>query len=122
MRQIGYHADMKRGFSGMVGQTTVWRRILAAIVAVSAAWCACNVAKAQTTKDFYAGRSINLIVPYDPGGYYDIGARLLARHLGRHIPGQPNVVVQNQPGMGGIGLANRFAVGADNEGLTLGVL
>ncbi len=79
-------------------------------------------ATAQATKDYYAGRSINVIVPFDPGGYYDIGARLLARHLGRHIPGRPNVVVQNQPSVGGIGLANRFAAGAEADGTTVGVL
>ena len=95
---------------------------LALLLACGLASGAGSTASAQVTKDFYAGRSINLIVPFDPGGYYDIGARLLARHLGRHIPGKPPVVVQNQPGVGGIGLSNRFAAGADNNGTTIGVL
>src|SRR5580692_8353328 len=77
---------------------------------------------AQTADKFYAGRTINLVVPYGPGGYYDLGARLIARHLGNHIPGNPHVIVQNQPSAGGIGLANRFATGADNDGTVLGAL
>jgi tripartite-type tricarboxylate transporter receptor subunit TctC len=98
------------------------RRLLFAAAVITGLAATALGAGAQGPKNYYAGRSINLIVPYDPGGYYDIGARLLARHLRRHIPGQPTVVVQNQPGVGGIGLANRFAAGADQEGVTLGVL
>jgi tripartite-type tricarboxylate transporter receptor subunit TctC len=79
-------------------------------------------AVAQTPEKFYAGRNINIINPYPPGAYYDIGTRLMARHLGEHIAGRPNVVVQNQSSAGGIGLANRFATGADNDGTVLGVL
>src|SRR4051812_42822902 len=77
---------------------------------------------AQTAEQFYTGRNINLILPYAPGGYYDIGARLIGRHFGKHIVGHPNIIVQNQPSAGGIGLANRFASGADNDGTVLGIL
>ena len=77
---------------------------------------------AQSVEQFYSGKTINLIVPYATGGYYDTGARLVARHFGRYMPGQPALVVQNQPGVGGISLANRFATGARNDGLELGVL
>jgi len=44
-------------------------------------------------EDFYRGRQINLIVGYGPGGGYDVVARLLARHLGRYVAGNPNIVV-----------------------------
>jgi tripartite-type tricarboxylate transporter receptor subunit TctC len=77
---------------------------------------------AQTVEQFYKGKTINVIVPFSPGGYYDLGARLLARHMGNHIPGNPQMVVQNQPGGGGIGLANRFGAGANNDGTTIAVL
>jgi len=53
-------------------------------------------AAAQDT--FYKGRTVTIVVGYSAGGGYDQYARLLARHLGRHIPGQPNVIVQNMPG------------------------
>ena len=87
--------------------------------------CACvlaSSARAQTPEQFYAGRTVNLIVPFTAGGYYDTGARLMARHLGRHIPGKPGIVVQNQPGGGGLGLANRFGAGADKDGALIAVL
>ena len=47
---------------------------------------------------FYAGKTVTLVVGYSAGGGYDIYARMLARHYGRHIPGNPNVIVQNMPG------------------------
>jgi tripartite-type tricarboxylate transporter receptor subunit TctC len=49
---------------------------------------------------FYRGRKIDLVIGYSPGGTYDLYARLLARHLGRHIPGQPLIVPRNMPGAG----------------------
>jgi tripartite-type tricarboxylate transporter receptor subunit TctC len=92
------------------------------MLAIAAALLAADAATAQPVETFYSGRTINLIVPFGPGGYYDIGARLIARHFGRHVPGKPTVIVQNQPNAGGIGLANRFATGADNNGAVLGIL
>ncbi len=74
-------------------------------------------AHAQGADQFYAGRTINLIVPSNPGGAYDISARLVGRHLGRHIPGQPSVVVQNQSGgAAGIALANRLGNTPETNG------
>ncbi len=81
-----------------------------------------RTAAAQSAEAFYAGRTITLIVPFGPGAYYDIGARLVARHLGEHIPGKPRIIVENQPNAGGIGLANRFAFGAQNDGSVIGVV
>ncbi len=79
-------------------------------------------AQAQTAEQFYRGKTLNVIVPFAPGGYYDTGARLVGRHIGNHVPGTPKVVVQNQPSAGGLGLANRFGAGVNNDGLTIGVL
>ena len=78
---------------------------------------AISPAHAQAPDQFYAGRTINLIVPSNPGGAYDISARLVGRHLGRHIPGQPSVVVQNQSGgAAGIVLANRLGNTPETNG------
>src|SRR5215472_15453453 len=55
-------------------------------------------ARADDVADFYRGRTIALIVGYGPSGGYDLVARMMARHLGRHIPGNPTIVVQNMPG------------------------
>ncbi len=76
----------------------------------------------SAVEEFYRGRQINLIVGYGPGGGYDITARLLARYLGRYIPGNPNIVVQNMAGAGSMRAANYLYVGAPRDGTTFGVI
>jgi len=68
----------------------------------------------------YAGKTITLIVGYKPGGGYDATARLLARHLPKHIPGRPRVIVQNMPGGNSIIAANHLYNVAKPDGMTLG--
>jgi tripartite-type tricarboxylate transporter receptor subunit TctC len=63
-------------------------------------------AHAQTPAAFYAGRTVDLYVGYSVGGGYDLYARVLARHIGRHIPGNPTIVVKNMEGAGSLRLAN----------------
>ena len=63
-------------------------------------------AHAQAEGDFYKGRQIRLISGHPVGGDYDVGARFLAKHLPRHIPGQPTIVVQNMPQAASIVAAN----------------
>jgi len=70
---------------------------------------------------FYKGRQINLIVGYGPGGGYDLTARLLARYIGRFIPGQPFVVVQNMVGAGSMRAANYLYGATPKDGATFGV-
>ena len=70
---------------------------------------------------FYQGRQINLVVGYGPGGGYDLTARLMARHIGRFIPGHPSVVVQNMPGAGSLRSANWLAEAAPKDGGTIGL-
>ena len=60
------------------------------------------VSQAARADDFYQGKTINIVVGYSPGGGYDVNARLIARHLGRHVPGNPMVVVVNMPGAGSL--------------------
>jgi len=75
---------------------------------------------ADTVADFYKGRTITLIVGYGPGGGYDLFARLMARHLGRHVPGIPTVVVQNMPGAGSLRATNFLYAVAPRDGATIG--
>jgi tripartite-type tricarboxylate transporter receptor subunit TctC len=78
-------------------------------------------ARAQASvADFYRGRSVNLIVGYSAGGGYDTYTRILARHLGKHIPGNPTIVVQNMPGAGSLKLANFLYSVAPKDGATIG--
>jgi tripartite-type tricarboxylate transporter receptor subunit TctC len=65
-------------------------------------------ANAQSVEQFYKGRQMTMVVGTAPGGINDITARFVARHLGQFVPGNPTIVVQNQPGAGGIASANRL--------------
>jgi tripartite-type tricarboxylate transporter receptor subunit TctC len=69
--------------------------------------------------DFYRGKTIRIIVGFTPGGGFDAYARAVARHLPKHIPGRPNVVVQNMPGGGGLTAANYIYNGARQDGTAL---
>jgi tripartite-type tricarboxylate transporter receptor subunit TctC len=71
--------------------------------------------------DFYRGRQVNLIVGYGTGGGYDVYGRLIARHLGRHIPGHPNVVVQNMPGAGSLRAVNYLYNNAPKDGTAIAI-
>jgi tripartite-type tricarboxylate transporter receptor subunit TctC len=73
-------------------------------------------ARADAVADFYQGRQVNLIVGYGPGGGYDVYARLIARHLGKYIPGSPTVVVQNMPGAGSLRAVNYLYNVAPRDG------
>jgi len=78
-----------------------------------------NSVRADTVADFYKGRQLNLVVGYGPGGGYDVYARLIARHLGRYVPGNPSVVVQNMPGAGSLRAVNYLANAAPRDGTVI---
>ena len=71
---------------------------------------------AQTVADFYKGKTIQIIVGFGAGGGYDLYARQLGRYLGKHIPGQPSVVVQNMEGAGSVRAANYVYAGSPKDG------
>ena len=79
---------------------SVQRLKRAATVAVGLLACAVPAARAAEVADFYRGKTITIVIGYSVGGGYDVFARLLAQHLGRHVPGNPAVVPQNMPGAG----------------------
>ncbi|HWG06830.1 MAG TPA: hypothetical protein VG271_17620 [Beijerinckiaceae bacterium] len=89
--------------------------LLAAIVAVGALR-----GHAAAADDFYAGKTISLFLGTTPGGGYDTYGRLLARYLGRHIPGNPTVVAKNMPGAGGVLVANYIYNQAPRDGTEIG--
>jgi tripartite-type tricarboxylate transporter receptor subunit TctC len=72
--------------------------------------------------DFYAGKTLSLMINYAPGGPADTEGRLVARYLGKHIPGAPAIVVRNMPGAGGVVGANWLGTVAPADGSTLGFL
>lgn len=72
--------------------------------------------------DFYRGKTVTLIVSSSPGGGYDVMARTIAKHLGRHIAGSPRIVVSNMPGAGGIVAMNYFYRSAPKDGTFLAAM
>ena len=79
-------------------------------------------AQAQSVADFYRGKTINMLIGVGVGGEYDLQARMVARHIGKHIPGNPNVVPQNLVGAGGINMANNLYNTAPRDGTTIGMM
>jgi tripartite-type tricarboxylate transporter receptor subunit TctC len=78
-------------------------------------------ARAQTPEQFYAGKIIDFVIGYPPGGSNDIWARLLARHIGKHIPGKPAVVPKNTPGAGSFLALNTVYGVSPKDGTVLAI-
>ena len=91
------------------------------VVALLAALPA-SIASAQSPADFYKGRTVELYVGYSVGGAYDLYARTIARFLGRHIPGNPTVIVKNMEGGGSLRLANWLFRVAPKDGSVLATI
>ena len=72
-------------------------------------------------EDFYKGKAVNITVGFSPGGGYDVNARAVARHLSKHIPGNPNVVVQNMPGAGSVTSVRYLDATAPKDGTVMTV-
>ena len=92
------------------------KRMLVITAALALAAAAPLAAHAQ----YYAGKTITIVVGYKPGGGYDRTARMLARHLPEHIPGKPSIIVQNMPGANSLIAANHVYNVAKPDGLTIG--
>ena len=90
-----------------------------AVLVVLLAMCFAGSSRAD---DFYKGKNINFIIGTAPGGGYDAYSRLIARHIGKHLPGQPSVVPQNMPGAAGIRTANYLYNVAPKDGTVIGML
>ncbi len=93
------------------------------VTALAFASCAALPAQAQAPAgEFYAGKSISVMIGYAAGGTYDATGRLLSRHMPRHIPGHPAMVPQNMPGSGGIKTILHLYSVAPKDGTALGML
>ncbi len=78
-------------------------------------------ARADSVADFYAGKDLTIVVGFGAGGGYDVTTRLFATHFGKHVPGNPNVIVQNMPGAGSMKAAINVYSVAPKDGTVLGV-
>src|ERR1043165_2021085 len=81
-----------------------------------------TAAPAQGVAEFYRGKTINMYIGVGVGGEYDIQARLVARHIGKHISGNPTVVPQNMTGAGGLRMINYLYNVAPKDGLSIGMI
>jgi tripartite-type tricarboxylate transporter receptor subunit TctC len=81
-----------------------------------------EAAHAQSADPFFARKTITISIGYTAGGSYDLYGRLVARHIGKHIPGNPLVVPQNMTGAGGIKMANFLFTQAARDGTNIGML
>ena len=79
-------------------------------------------AHAQPVEQFFARKTVTITIGYTAGGSYDLYGRMVARHLGKHIPGQPVVIAQNMPGAGSLKAANYLYEVAPKDGTALGVV
>jgi tripartite-type tricarboxylate transporter receptor subunit TctC len=91
--------------------------VIAALVLLSAA----TAARAEDAPDF-KGKTLTIIASFEAGGPYDFYSRLVARFIGAHLPGTPNVIVQNMPGAGGLRGANYLYNVAARDGSVMGVV
>jgi tripartite-type tricarboxylate transporter receptor subunit TctC len=102
------------------GETDMLRKtagVLLALVTLAA-----QAARAETVEEFYRGKRLTLTVGYGPGGGYDVFARLLARHIGKYIPGNPQIIVQNMPGAGSLIAANYIYAVSPKDGTAFGLM
>ncbi|MGE3248135.1 MAG: Bug family tripartite tricarboxylate transporter substrate binding protein [Beijerinckiaceae bacterium] len=79
-------------------------------------------ALAQSPEAFFKGKTITVTIGFSPGGTYDLFGRMVARHIGRHIPGKPTVVASNMPGAGSFRAANWLYSVAPKDGTALGIV
>jgi tripartite-type tricarboxylate transporter receptor subunit TctC len=101
----------------MIRSTHVFAASAAAVLIGGAA----TGAHADSVADFYKGKDITINIGYGSGGGYDTTTRIFARHFGKHVPGNPNIIVQNMPGAGSMIAANHIFNIAPKDGSVLGV-
>jgi tripartite-type tricarboxylate transporter receptor subunit TctC len=100
----------------------VMRRAVAAIGALLALAAVATSACADPVADVYRGRTVTLVIGYSAAGGYDTYARVVARHLGDHIPGHPTILPQNMEGAGSLRAANYLYAAAPKDGSVIGMV
>ena len=95
------------------------RRLASRIAAITCWALSASHLAAQSPAEFFKGKTLTVLIGTSPGNDYDFRARLLARNMGRHIPGEPQIVPRNMPGGGGVVATNYVAAIAPRDGMTL---
>jgi hypothetical protein len=102
-------------------RTCSFRLHIARAAAMAVALMVCLVARADEATDFYQGKSITLYLGYPPSGAYDLYARLIARHMSRHMAGHPQFVVRHKPGAASLNLVNELYNVLPRDGSVIGM-
>ena len=97
-------------------------RLLSAVAILILSLAGAATAAAQNAAEFYKSHTLTLGSPNSAGGGYDIYLRVLARHLGKYLPGNPNIIVQNMPAAGGMALANQLYNTLPKDGSYIGMV
>ena len=98
------------------------KKLHTSILAAAAVLAAGSAAQAQSVADFYKGKTVTVYIAFSPGGTYDLFGRMVARHIGRHIPGQPTVIGSNMPGAGGLTATNFMYRAAPKDGTAIAIV
>lgn len=96
------------------------QRMMASTGVVAALCCGIPQARAQDAAEFYKGKQITLVIGLGAGETYDLYARLLSRHLSKHIPGEPLIIPSNKPGAGSLNAVNSLYNTAPKDGTVIG--
>src|SRR5262245_59202177 len=91
------------------------QRLSFAAIAAAVAFAA-SPAAADNVADFYKGQTVSILMGTGPGASYDLYGRTIAEHIGRHIPGNPTIIVEYMPGAGGVVAANHIFNTAPQDG------
>jgi tripartite-type tricarboxylate transporter receptor subunit TctC len=114
------HRGQPSRLAGIVGWL-MFRRTAVAVLITTLLIVHSARALVQTTEEFYRENGLTFVVGAAPGGSHDVYARLLARHLGRHLPGAPRISIQNMPGAGSLRAANYVYNFAPRDGTVIGM-
>jgi tripartite-type tricarboxylate transporter receptor subunit TctC len=117
----GIHSHCRWDYGFRVPRCARPRNDAAFLLALALSLLAAAPARADDVASFYRGKQIRFIVGSAPGGTYDLLARIVARHMPAHIPGNPSIIVQNQPTAGGVLMANQLYALGPNDGTAIGV-
>jgi tripartite-type tricarboxylate transporter receptor subunit TctC len=117
LRTMPVHAGGQKGAAHMHGLSRA--RLVALTIAM--AFGLAGQGSAQTPEQFYKGKLLDLEIGYPTGGSNDAYGRLIANHLGKHIPGNPNVVPRNAPGAGSFLAVNRIYATLPKDGTVIGL-
>ncbi len=98
------------------------RAAIPLLAAAGIAFSAPALAQAENPEDMFRGKTITIYIGFSPGGTYDLFGRMVSRHMGRHLPGQPNMIASNMPGAGSFTASNWLYRAAPKDGTALGAV